>query len=191
MMKKLIILAMVCLVTPFSIQAQDVKFPELDKSPMDMAYYPARAAFRAFEKDETKKATLAPIMRVTYSRPQAKGRKVMGGELVKMGEVWRLGANEMAELTVIQKATIGGQKIKKGRYSMYTIAGDGDWTLIISKDLDGWGAYRYDQAKDVMRVSGKSSKLDEHVEAFTMMFTDNSLVLAWENTKVEFPVNAL
>lgn len=190
-MKKLIILAMVCLMGHLSVQAQETKYPELDKSPMDMAYYPARAAFRAFEKDETKKAALAPVMRVIYSRPQAKGRKVVGGELIKMNEVWRLGANEMAELTVIEKATIGGQKIKKGRYSLYTIPTDGSWTLIINKDLDGWGHYRYDESKDVLRVSGKVSKLDEHVEAFTMMFTDNSLVLAWENTKVEFPVSAM
>lgn len=172
-----------------SVYGQDVQMPDLDKSPMDMAYYPARSAFRTFEKDETKKAGLAPVMRVIYSRPQAKGRTVMG-ELVPMGgEVWRVGANENAELQIIQPATLGDVKLEPGRYSLHIIAGEDEWTLAINSDLDLWGSYAYDESKDVARVTGKVSTIDTMVEAFTCMFTDDALIMAWENTMVTFPVS--
>ena len=78
------------------LNAQD--FPDLDKSPMDMAYYPNRAAFRSFAKTDAEREAGEPVMRVIYSRPQKKDRVVFG-ELVKYGEMWRIGANEATEIT--------------------------------------------------------------------------------------------
>lgn len=189
-MKNWLVIGFLCLLTVFgeqSILAQEVKLPELDKSPMDMAYFPSRAPFRAFEKDEAKKATLTPAMRVIYSRPQLKGREL--ASLAKPGEVWRLGANESAELDVFQLVNIGGAKVPPGRYTLYAIPGSDEWTLIINADLDGWGAYAYDESKDIARVKGKVSKLDQPVEAFSITFTDDAMVMAWGDTQVTVPVS--
>jgi hypothetical protein len=165
------------------------KMPELDKSPLDMAYYPARAAFRAFEKDDEKKASLAPIARVIYSRPQLNGRSLT--DLVPVGEPYRLGANEATELGVMSTIKIGDATIEPGRYTLYTYSeSEGDATLIVSKDLDGWGAYAYNKENDVARIEGKLTQADESVEALTIMFTEDSLVIAWSTTRVEFPVAA-
>ena len=163
----------------------------LDKSPLDMSYYPARAPFRAFEKDEAKRAKQAPVMRIVYSRPQANGRSLFGSsedDLVKFGEVWRLGANESAELQVIRTAKIGGKVVDPGRYGVYVIPGESSWTLIVNKDLDGWGAYAYDESNDVMRVEGTVSSLDEAVEALSVQFNEEALLIAWGKTLVSFPV---
>lgn len=175
------------LLSPETVYAQ--KFPQMDKSPMDMVYFPARSPFRAFEKDETVKATLTPQMRVIYSRPQLNGRDLTA--LAKPGEVWRLGANESAELQIItKKMMIGGTKVKRGRYTLYAIPGNSEWTVILNKDLDGWGAYSYDQAQDVLRIQAKTSRTSESVEAFSIVFTDNAMVMAWGDTKVEVPISA-
>ena len=167
--------------------AQENKMPGLDKSPLDAAYYPARAPFRAFEKDDEKKAALAPVMRILYSRPQLNGRSLE--ELIPKGEVYRLGANESAELLVISEVSIGGQTIEPGRYTIYTFSEqEGEASLIISSQLDGWGAYAYNEDADVARIDGTVSDADDSVEALTIMFTDDALVIAWANSRIEFSV---
>ncbi|MEM7373255.1 MAG: DUF2911 domain-containing protein [Bacteroidota bacterium] len=163
----------------------------LDKSPLDISYYPARSPFRAFEKDEAKKAGLDPVMRIMYSRTMKKDRSLYGSgedDLVKYGEVWRLGANENAELHVMKTANIGGKTIDPGRYGVYVIPEKDSWTLILNKDLDGWGAYAYNEANDVMRVTGDVSSLDEEVEALSVLFSETSLLIAWGKTLITFPV---
>ena len=165
------------------------KMTALDKSPLDMAYFPARAPFRAFEKDEEKKAGLAPVARIIYSRPQLNGRPL--SELIKTGEVYRLGANESTELDVMSAIKIGGETIEPGRYTLYSYsANEGEATLIVNSDLDGWGAYSYNKDNDVVRIEGKVTKGEESVEALTIMFTENSLVMAWGKSRVEYSVEA-
>ena len=196
-MKKFMMLSALCMAlllaasTTSTVVAQDM--PGMDKSPMDMAYFPARAAFRAFEKDADKKAKMAPVMRVIYSRPQKNGREIMGN-LIKEGEVWRVGANESAELDLMKAVTVGGTKLKPGRYTIYTKIDPGSkkWTLLVNSDLDGWGAYAYNEANNVASVEGVTSNLEEEVEAFTMMFKavdgGTHMVMAWGKGMVEFPI---
>lgn len=165
--------------------------PQIDKSPLDMSYYPARAPFRAFEKDEAKRAKQQPVARILYSRTMQKGRPLYGSsedDLVKFGEVWRLGANENAELQVVKTINIGGEAISPGRYGVYVIPNADSWTLILNKDLDGWGAYAYDESKDVARITGSVSSIDESVEALSVLFNEDSLLIAWGKTLVTFPV---
>ncbi len=186
-MNNIFVFSVLLLVSILVQPAMAQEMPELDKSPMDMSYYPSRAAFRAFEKDEDKKASLEPVMRIIYSRPQAKGREVMGN-LVKAGETWRVGANENAELNVFQTVTLGGVELQPGRYSLHAIPGDTEWTLAINSDLDNWGSYAYNQERDVARIKGKVASTEEIVEAFTCAFSEDALIMAWENTVVTFPV---
>src|ERR1700760_1687007 len=93
-----------------------INSPLLDKSPMDMAYYPANYPMLKSQQ----KPTEPLVVRVIYSRPQ-KNNRVIFGDLVEYGKVWRLGANEATEIEFFQDVKIAGKKIKKGRYTMYAL----------------------------------------------------------------------
>jgi hypothetical protein len=121
---------------------------------------------------------------IDYHQPSAKGRKVMGG-LVPFGEVWRTGANATTTIEVSAPIKLEGKEIPAGKYGLYTIPGENEWTLIINKGIK-WGAYDYKQDEDVLRVTAKSGKTDSMVETFVIAVEKNSIVLKWENTQVAF-----
>jgi hypothetical protein len=159
-------------------------FTGLDRSPMDIAYFPDNFAHDRKPGDEA-------IIRVTYSRPQMKGRALYGS-LVPYGKVWRTGANEATEIKIYHPIKIQEQSIKTGTYSLFTIPGEKDWTIILNSDLDYWGAYSYQPDHDVARILAQSTKMDHQVEAFTIQFENigkhqGKMLLAWGNTLVEVP----
>jgi len=162
------------------------KFPPPDKSPMDMCYYPTNYPILKIQN----KTAEPPVCRIVYSRPNKNGRTVYG-ELVEYGKVWRLGANEATEIELFKDAKMGGTKLKKGRYSMYAIPLKDKWTIIVNKDTDTWGAFQYDEKKDVARVDVKAETLITPAESFTMYFdkVDNivKLVIAWDNVQTKIP----
>ena len=163
------------------------KSPELDKSPLDIAYYPANYPILKMRGQSTGE----PNARILYSRPQKKGREIFGGE-VKYDEIWRMGANESTEIELFKNATIGGKKIPKGKYNMFCIPSETKWTIIINKDLFSWGSFNYNKEKDVARIEIPVQKSAETVEAFTMFFetgSSNNLVIMWEGVKVQVPVS--
>lgn len=165
-----------------------VKLPELDKSPMDMTYYPANYPVLKIQD----KVTEPLVARVIYSRPQANNRTVFG-ELVEWNKVWRLGANEATELELYRDVKIGGKKITKGKYSLFAIPDSTQWTIILNKDTDIWGAFKYDEKKDVVRVPLTVKKTPAPVDAFSMMFEKSGndgilLDIAWENAMVSLPI---
>ena len=100
----------------FSTVSNSQNFGGLDKSPMDMAYFPDNFAH---DRKEGEKA----VVRVTYSRPQKGGREIFG-KLVPYGKVWRTGANEAIEIKFYQDVEIAGKKVKTGTYSLFTIPGE-------------------------------------------------------------------
>ena len=124
---------------------------------------------------------------IDYHQPSARGRKVMGG-LVPFGEVWRTGANATTTIELSGPAKIEGKELAAGKYGLYTIPGEGEWTLIINKGIK-WGAYDYKQAEDVLRVTAKSGKTASFVETFNIAVEGNNIVLKWENTSVAFKVS--
>jgi hypothetical protein len=158
-----------------NVQAQ--KFPDLDKSPMDMAAFPTDY------KDASK------IVKVTYSRPQLKGRSL--NELAPNGKVWRTGANEADEITFYTDMKLGETKIMAGTYTLYTIPEKDSYTIIINKDLNVWGAYFYKPENDVARLSVPVTEGNESLEAFSMVFTkaDNGIVLnmGWDKMRIAVP----
>ena len=90
------------------------------------------------------------LVRVTYSRPQLKGRSI--SELAPAGKVWRTGANEAPEIIFYKDATVGGKSVAAGTYSLFTIPGNKEWTVILNKNLNQWGAYSYQEDADVIRT---------------------------------------
>lgn len=105
-----------------------------------MSYYPAGYPVLKIQD----KATEPLVARVIYSRPQKNGR-VIFGQLVEYGKVWRLGANEATEIEFFQTVHINNKKVKKGRYTLYCIPLPEKWTLIINKETDTWGSFKYDE----------------------------------------------
>jgi hypothetical protein len=156
---------------------------ELDKSPMDITYFPANYPITKMRGQ----SNVDPLARIIYSRPQKKGREIFGGE-VKYNEVWRLGANEATELELFKNATVGGKKIAKGRYTLYCIPSEAKWTIVVNKDNYSWGSFSYKADKDVARVDVPIQKVNDSAEALTMYFDATSLIIQWENLKVAVPV---
>jgi len=159
-------------------------FPGLDRSPLDISYYPDNFAHDRNPGDNA-------IIKVIYSRPQKRGRELFGN-LIPYGKVWRTGANETTEIKFYKDITLQNSNIKAGTYSLFTIPDEQEWTIIVNKDLDFWGAYSYNQENDVIRVKVPSKKIDSPVEAFTIQFekTDDNhgkMQLAWGETLVEVP----
>ncbi|HEV8284032.1 MAG TPA: DUF2911 domain-containing protein [Chitinophagaceae bacterium] len=162
-------------------------FPALDKSPMDMCYYPSNYPVLKIQD----KATEPVLARVIYSRPQKNGR-IIFGDLIEYGKVWRMGANEATEIEFYKNVKIDGKKIAKGRYTLYAIPNPDNWTIILNSDIDTWGAFKYDAQKDVLRTTVAVQKLNESVESLSMAFEkiDNgcNLVIAWDNIKTSLPI---
>jgi hypothetical protein len=165
-----------------------LKLPAIDKSPMDMAYFPNNYPVLNIQD----KINEPLIARVIYSRPQKAGR-VIFGDLVEYKQVWRMGANEATEIEFYRDVKIGGKKILKGKYTLYAIVKPEEWTVILNKETDTWGAFKYDEKKDVVRVTVPAEKSAEAIEAFTMVFDKTSnganLVIAWDEIKVSLPIS--
>ena len=126
-------------------------------------------------------------IKVDYSAPSAKGRKMLGG-IEAYGSVWRTGANEATVIEFDKAAKIEGQPIAAGKYELFTIPGETEWVIIIQKYGKQWGAYDYKESKDVLRVKVKSGKTDAAVETFNISVGEGGVTLKWENTSVTFKV---
>lgn len=165
--------------------ATPVKYPIVDPSPMDALYYPLNAV--KVKKDDKS----MPIIKVLYSRPAKKGREVFG-VLEQFDKVWRLGANENTEIYFSKTVTIGDKKIKAGNYSLFAIPSKDKWTIVVNKQTDRWGAFSYDETKDVARVVVPITKTDKVIETFSMTFVDSAeganLFMAWDTTQVMLPI---
>lgn len=129
---------------------------------------------------------------LSYSRPGVKGRKIFG-DLVPFGKVWRTGANSATTLTFGDDVTIGGAKIKAGKYGLLTIPDKKSWTIIISKQTDVTSPAAYKQDQDVVRLDAKANSSDEMEETFTIEFANVKpsscdVEIRWDKTSVSFPV---
>lgn len=124
-------------------------------------------------------------IKVSYSAPSVKGRMIWG-DLVPYGKVWRTGANEATVFETDKDIKINGEKLAAGKYALFTIPGETEWTFIFNSVWDQWGAFKYDQAKDVLRVKAKAEKSASFNEQFKIEIKDKMIVLSWENLMVGF-----
>src|SRR3712207_6830608 len=152
---------------------------------------------------------------ITYSRPGVKGRKIWGDPpagaaagtatlddararaadavIVPYGHVWRTGANEATTFAVTDDVVVNGQPLKAGTYSLHTIPGKDEWTIIFNGDPGQWGSFAYDEKKDVLRVKAKPQPSAESQEwlAFSIDPVSDSSArvnLRWEKLTVPFTV---
>jgi len=132
-------------------------------------------------------------MEVFYNRPYKKGREIFGG-LVPYGKVWRTGANEATTFMCNKDITFGGQTLKAGKYTLWTIPQQTQWTIILNSKMYNWGVNFDNEASrdplfDVVRINVPVADLNEEVEQFTIEFLyDVNLVFKWDRTQVLVPI---
>ncbi len=128
---------------------------------------------------------------ITYCRPGVKGRQIWG-ELVPYNEVWRTGANEATTIEFGDDVMVEGNKVPKGKYGLFTIPGKEEWTIILNKIWDQWGAFNYDPSEDFLRFKVKPQKSDfterllftfEYVSPYSA-----NIVIEWKELEVPFLV---
>ncbi|MGE3466690.1 MAG: DUF2911 domain-containing protein [Pyrinomonadaceae bacterium] len=130
---------------------------------------------------------------ITYGRPTANGRKIWGG-VVPYGKVWRSGANEATVIEISRDATVNGKPLPRGKYSIHTIPGEADWTVIFNKVWDQWGSFDYDEKQDALRITAVPATDQPHSESLSYRIEDVSVnsanvVLSWEELAVTFKVD--
>ncbi len=156
----------------------------LDKSPMDMAYFPDHFA-------HDRKGGEKPVARVIYSRPKKGGREIYG-KLIPYGKVWRTGANEATEIKIYQDIALSGKKVAAGTYSLFTIPGEKEWTIILNSEVEYWGSFSYNAGDDIIRSIAPSAEWSSAVENLPIQFNNKGekggeMRLAWDKTVVVVP----
>ena len=132
---------------------------------------------------------------ITYSRPLARGRKIFGG-LVPFDSLWRTGASGATTVHLTEEMIIGDKTINAGKYVLFTIPGEKEWTIIINADTTLHGSFGYDSKKDIHRFKVRSEKSHSFSEAFTIDLNEITnkgggfLNLSWENTLVKIPLTS-
>lgn len=123
---------------------------------------------------------------VNYSSPGVKGRKIFGG-LETYGKVWRAGANEATTVEFGKDVKVEGKKLPAGKYAFFVMPMEnGPWTVIFNKEPKQWGAFKYDEKQDALRVMVTPRKSATPTERLVYEVKSPGLVLRWEN--VELPV---
>ena len=131
-------------------------------------------------------------VQVEYSRPSAKGRTVYG-DLVPYGKNWRTGANANTIVSFNEDVTIGGKKLPKGKYALYSTPKADSWDIIFYTDTDNWGLPEsWDEKKVALRTKVTPETLNKSVESFTINLGNltidaGMLELSWERTMVAIP----
>lgn len=133
-------------------------------------------------------------VKVTYSQPQKKDRDIFGS-LVPFGKVWRTGANEATEITTTRDILIDSILLRAGTYSLFTIPEREKWTIVINSDVGLWGAYNYNQDKDLWRFDVPVRSTDKMYDPFTIIFNHRNeladLLMMWDHTMVSIPIQFL
>jgi len=125
---------------------------------------------------------------IDYSQPSVKGREI-GKEIAPYGQVWRTGANEATVFEVSKDVKVEGQALPAGKYGLFTVPNKEEWVIIFNKTPNQWGAYKYVQADDVLRVKVKPGKAPKFIERMTFNVDKSGKVsLLWGNEEVDFKV---
>jgi hypothetical protein len=169
-MKKLLLLSAIALVT-ISSQAQDDK----SKRPSP----PAKV---------TETTNSGTVITIDYSQPAVKGREI-GKDIAPYGKVWRTGANEATVFEVSKDVKVEGKVLPAGKYGLFTVPDKDEWVIIFNKTPNQWGAYKYAETDDALRVKVKAGKAPKFTERMTFTVDKSGKVaLLWGDAEVDFNV---
>lgn len=184
-MRQLILSISIVLFTAATLLAQDVKVrPSINQISGEEVEARTSPMASAWLVNGDKYA------RVIYNQPSLRGRKMLGGDAVPYGKLWRLGANESTEIFLNKKTKINGNKLKAGAYTMYAIPNQKSWTVIFSSGHGLLGTNGYDKANDVLSVTVPVKEAPKKFETFFIWFDDDgsNMNMAWDMTWVTIPV---
>lgn len=124
---------------------------------------------------------------IDYSKPSVKGRMI-GKDIAPYGKVWRTGANEATVFEINKAAKVEGKPLAAGKYGLYSIPGENEWTIIFNKTWNQWGT-NYTEGDDALRVKVKPAKAGMTAEQMTFKINkDGTVMLNWGGTQVNFTV---
>lgn len=167
-----------------------------DLTHLDISYFPSNYAL---DKALNKPVDLK--IRVLYSRASKRSRPVIFGDSstpnipVLYGKLWRLGANESTEIEFLYDVEINGQRIKKGRYSIFAIPYPDKWTVIFNKDIYTWGTFNYNAKNNVVTADVPVERRNPIAERLYIYFQKTAdganMIMTWDNVQVTLPIKML
>ena len=131
---------------------------------------------------------------IEYSRPGVKAR-VVYGDLVPFGKIWRTGANNSTKITFGEDVSLEGKEVPAGTYALYTLPDKDSWDIMLYKDLNlGGEVANYKTEDEVLRFKAKPTPLADNVETFTINVVNitpktASIELCWEKTRIAFGIS--
>lgn len=159
----------------------------------------ASVATRASKYDSTSTKVGTAVVKVCYGRPLVKGRTIFGSELVPYGKLWRTGANEPTTLHLDRVVRVGELVLAPGSYSIYTLPGERDWTVIFNRSTRQWGleSEYTDEvaAQEAGRILVRARPTEKPVEHLTWRSEPSAssavdLVLEWQGTRLRLPFDS-
>jgi hypothetical protein len=131
---------------------------------------------------------------ISYSRPNMNGR-VIFGDLVPYGKVWRAGANMATTIEFNSIVDFAGTKVEPGKYSIFISPEADNWKISLNTVWNTSGTGDYDPANNVASITAKVLKASPEVETWTIGFDavkeDNAfLTFRWADVLVKVAINA-
>lgn len=160
----------------------------------DHSQHQAAATEKPAKSKSPKKTAMAIVdgnhIHIDYSSPSVRGRQIFGG-LVAFGEVWATGAHKATWIQLDKPVKIGDKVVPAGKYGLFTIPGEQEWTVILNSVWDMHLADDYDASKDVIRISCTPETLENSVESLTytvekVATQTTEIAIAWDKTKIKF-----
>jgi hypothetical protein len=124
---------------------------------------------------------------INYGSPSVRAREIWG-KLVPFNQVWRAGANDATTFETDKDLTIEGSKLPAGKYSFFVIPNEKECVIIFNKEAKQWGAYKYDEKQDQLRVTVKQKVADTMAEKLVYTISKDNIALSWEKWNIEFSV---
>ena len=159
----------------------------------------ANPATRPSPLDSVSFTVSGQAVKICYGRPSLRGRHMVGGDAVPFGTVWRTGANETTKFITTAPVMVGSIAVPTGMYSLYSVPGEQEWSLIVNRSHEQWGqegGYTDAvKAQELGRTPVRVETLANPVETFTIRAESQSdgsahLILEWETTRIRVPVSA-
>jgi hypothetical protein len=124
---------------------------------------------------------------INYGSPSVRAREIWG-KLVPFNEVWRAGANDATTFETDKELTVEGSKLPAGKYSFFIIPNDKECIVIFNKEAKQWGAYKYKEKEDQLRVTVKQKVADTMAEKLVYTINKDNIVLSWEKWNIPISV---
>ena len=125
---------------------------------------------------------------IEYGRPFVKGRALK--EVAPNGAEWRTGADQATTLKTDKALKFGSLNVPAGTYTIYTVPGEKEWQLVISKKTGQWGI-PYPAGQDLgrapMTVETLATPTTQLTIAIDSTATGGTLKVEWGPTGASIP----